>query len=304
MSDWPSPPFNLVPMLEANSAPIQILDVGAMLIGPPCYTPLLKLRAAQVTGFEPNPAELARLQAQNVENCTWLPYILGDGKEATFYNTGFAGCSSLYQPNPEVIDLFETLETAPGGGFSVVNTEKVQTRRLDDVEECPDIDFMKIDVQGGELDVLRNGLKTIQNVTVIQTEVEFLEVYKDQPLFGDVQKFLAEQGFVLHKFVDIGGRCFRPFRMGQFPHRAMSQVLWADAVFVRDFSNLKSYTDEQLVKAALVLHEIFISYDLVLFLLKEFDERRNTHLAANYMTAIQEHPIKERQYMNLKEYTK
>ena len=33
----------------------------------------------------------------------------------------------------------------------MVNTETIQTKRLEDVEECPPIDFMKIDVQGGAL---------------------------------------------------------------------------------------------------------------------------------------------------------
>ena len=128
----------------------------------------------------------------------------------------------------------------------MVNTETVQTKRLDDVEEYPPIDFMKIDVQGGELDILRHGVNTLGNVTVVQLEVEFVPVYKDQPLFGDLQVFLRDQGFQLHKFIDIAGRCFRPFQMGKNPYGAMSQFLsvilpsWT-AFLTRNFSRLRLF---------------------------------------------------------------
>lgn len=138
--------------IKTDIETIQILDVGATLEGKACYGGLLEKGLAEVIGFEPNPAELARLKQEGATNCTWLPYFLGDGEEATFHLTRYPGCSSLYTPDPEVIDLFHSISAAgPGGNFFVVNTETVQTKRLDDVEECPPIDFMKIDVQGGAL---------------------------------------------------------------------------------------------------------------------------------------------------------
>jgi hypothetical protein len=74
---------------------------------------------------------------------------------------------------------------------------------------------MKIDVQGGPLDVLRHGQNTLDNVTVIQLEMEFLPIYKDHPLFGDILVFLRDQGSQLYKFIDVAGRCFRPFHLGE-----------------------------------------------------------------------------------------
>jgi hypothetical protein len=54
-------------------------------------------------------------------------------------------------------------------------------------------------------------------------------------------------------------------------------------VFVRDFTRLDRYADEQLLKAALVLNDVYLSPDLAQRLLAEFDRRRNTDLAARHM---------------------
>lgn len=87
---------------------------------------------------------------------------------------------------------------------------EIGIRRLDDIAECPLIDYAKLNIQGADLMILENGLEKFSQAVVIETEVEFVEVYRRQPLFGDILKFLSSQGFVLHKLVDIYERNFRP----------------------------------------------------------------------------------------------
>jgi FkbM family methyltransferase len=267
------------------------------------YDGLIEKHAAPVIGFEPNSTEFDRLCNEGPGGCTWLPYFLGNSLEATFYQTRFPGCSSLYVPDPSGIDLFQTNGSGtPARNIYVVGTERVRTKRLDDIEECPEVDFIKIDVQGSELDIFKNGIETLKNVSVIQTEVEFIPIYKDQPLFGDIQIFLREQGFQLHKFIDVEGRCMRLFEIQQHPYSAMSQIFWADAIFIRDFSMLGGLSDEQLLKPAVILHDLYLSYDVVLFLQNQLDKRRGTNLSVSYNQALQKNGNVERLYINLKEH--
>ena len=42
------------------------------------------------------------------------------------------------------------------------------------------------------------------------------------------------------------------------PTQPLSQFLWADAVFVKDFAKLGDYSPEQMLKAAAILHEILL----------------------------------------------
>ena len=305
MTDTPNPPFSLKDALGVSIDTIQVLDIGAMIEGEVRYGRLLDEGLAEITGIEPNSEERARLEKEGPKNCTWLPYFLGNGDDATFHITLYRGCSSLFEPDPAVIDQFQTIgATQPGGNFHVVGTEPVKTTRLDDVEELPAVDYMKIDVQGAELEILRHGVQKLADTLVIELEAEFVQIYKGQPLFGEIQEFLHRHGFQFHKFIDIAGRCFRPFEIGDNPFSAMSQALWADAVFVRDFTNLSNLTDMQLLKFATILHDVYLSYDFVLFILNELDRRNETPLSERYKDAKRRQPPRQRLFMNLKEHNK
>lgn len=251
---------------------IEIIDIGAMIEGEERYRALVDQDIANVTGFEPNPEQFEKLAGRDGPY-TYLPVCLGDGGPATLHVTHYPGCSSLFEPDAEVIDAFAGIgATSPGGNFTVVDRVPMATVRLDDVDECPRPDLIKIDIQGAELTVLKNGLDMLTSALVVETEVEFVPLYKDQPLFGDMQRFMRTQGFELHKMLDLSGHCYRPLAL-ENPFTAVSQLLWADAVFVRSPFDLSSYSDEDLLKAAVILNDVYRSYDLVLRLLDENDRR-------------------------------
>ncbi len=58
-----------------------------------------------------------------------------------------------------------------------------------------EIDFLKLNVQGGELEVLRGAERTLGSVLGVLLEVAFVESYQSRPLFHDVDRFLGEAGF-------------------------------------------------------------------------------------------------------------
>jgi FkbM family methyltransferase len=276
---------------------VQIVDVGAMIEGEDRYADLVAQGLARVVGFEPNPVELARLRQRAAPHCEYLPYFLGRGGPATFHQTTHPGCSSLYAPDLAVTDLFAHIGL---GAFHVRETHPVETHRLDDIAECPAPDYLKLDVQAAEHDVLEGAARTLASVLVIEAEVEFVPLYQQQPLFGDLQVLLRTHGFVLHKFVDVAGRAFRPFVHGDNPRRPMSQLLWADAIFIRDFWALDRLTPDQLLKAALILHNVYLSYDLVHHLLRAHDARCGTTYAGAYLQAIAAAPQLTTLFMNLR----
>lgn len=277
------------------------MDVGARSEGEPRYQSLLQQRLATLVGFEPQPQEYERLVAAADETHRYFPYCLGRGGPATFHLTRFPGCSSIYEPDPEVIDLFSTIGAgSPGGNFFVRETAEVETVRLDSLQEVPTPDFVKIDVQGAELDVLAGGENKFAAALVIETEVEFVPLYKQQPLFGDVHAHLSGQGFFLHKLIDVAGRGLAPLKPSHSPYAPFSQMLWADAVFVRDFSALSRYSNDDLIKAAVVLHEAYRSIDLVAYLLAELGRRTGSNNRAAYLTRIQQCAQLPMKFLNVK----
>ena len=134
---------------------------------------------------------------------------------------------------------------------------------------------------------------------MIETEVEFVKIYRNQPLFGDIQRFMRDQGFVLHKLVDISVRNFRPMSTGD-PTQALSQFLWADAVFVKDFAKLGDYSLEQILQAAVILHEIYLSYDLVHILLYAHNFVTHSEYATKYRDEMGKVKNLPRQFANVR----
>jgi FkbM family methyltransferase len=287
-------------IIEHPVPEISVVDIGAALEGEQRYRNLVADGLAVVTGFEPNREQFARLQEQGGRQ-RYLPICLGNGGPATLNITAWPGCSSLLQPDPNVIDLFQTISVYaddPETNFRVLRSEEVKTVRLDDVEDLH-VDFIKLDTQGSELEILRHGTRKLRDTVVIECEVEFIPLYHSQPLFGDIQVFLRDQGFVLHKLIDCAGRPFRPL-LPPNPCLPMSQLLWADAIFVRDFSRLETYGDEALLKAAAVLDTVYASYDLAALLLAAYDRRRGTQTRQRYFASISNRDL-ALQFLNIKD---
>ncbi len=294
-------PYPIAAALGVSLPTIEVFDVGAMMEGTERYASLVSQGLARVTGFEPNRTEYERLCATKHGPYRYFPYFLGKGGPAQFHLTRYPGCSSLYMPNARLIDLFTSLGAQEEtGNFHVVSQEPVQTTRLDDIPDIGLPDYLKLDVQGGELDVLHGATNALASAVVLEVETEFVPLYQDQPLFGDVQLFLRAHGFVLHKFIDIAGRSLKPFAPGNNPFAPISQVLWADAIFVRDFTELDHFSNEQLLKAAMILHELYCSYDLAYHFLTEYERRSQAGLAKRYAETVLSQAELGMMYMTLK----
>jgi FkbM family methyltransferase len=127
-----------------------------------------------------------------------VPLALGKAnEERTLYVTTSPMCSSLYPPNEPYLSRFAGLPELVNLDFSFV----IETTTLDDFcveENVKRIDFLQVDVQGADLDVLAGATQIIEAGTLaIQIEVKFSHLYKDQPLFADVDSFFRMKNFSL-----------------------------------------------------------------------------------------------------------
>jgi FkbM family methyltransferase len=203
---------------------LRVLDIGARGDLAPRFAPMAGRVA--VVGFEPNLAECDRLN-EALRGSPWrearvLPYAVGrTAVDRPFYLTEAPELSSLLEPLP-----------AAGSrpGWRVRTMERVDTIALDDLAaagELPQpVDFLKIDTQGSELEILRSGeAAVLDDVLGIAVEVEFRELYRGQPLFGDVEQYLRGRGFDLLLLETAHLRTDWPL--------ARKRADYADALFLR-----------------------------------------------------------------------
>lgn len=247
---------------------ITVVDVGASPIdGDPPYKPLFDQGLAEVIGFEPSPEMFEELEAMNLPNATFLPYALGDGSRRTLHVCQAPGMTSLLEPDLEVLSHFFKFDE----WGMVIQELPVETRRLDDIEEVKGADYFKLDVQGAELDVLCHGRNRIREALVVHTEVQFVPFYKRQPLFAELDQELRGQGFAFHRFLFLHSRTFKPTMVNNDVYAGLSQQLWSDAVYVRDFRTFGALSTNALMKIALILNDLYGSIDLAAHALNAAD---------------------------------
>jgi FkbM family methyltransferase len=237
----------------------EVVDIGANPIdGDPPYKMMLEAGLCRVTGFEPQKEALSELQRNKGQNERYLPYAIGDGENHILNICRASGMTSFLEPDPEKLDIFNDFRQLG----EVVNHFDLNTYRLSQVKEIEHMDFLKIDIQGGELSVFKSS--DLSETVVIQTEVSFMPLYKGQPMLCDIDIELRSKGFVPHCFAAIKKWPIAPCIINNNPRQPLNQLLEADLVYVRDFSRPEDMDDEQLKHLALIAHHCYWSVDLAL----------------------------------------
>lgn len=148
---------------------------------------------AHVIAVEPGPEPLARLRSRlaaypNVD--IQAVAVARESGRATFHLTGHDHNSSLRAPRSESRDVL-------GDGAAVVETIDVPTLSLDDLVGTREVDVLKVDVQGSELDVLRGGRQALARTRAVLLEMNFFSQYEGDATFGPLHAEMTELGFEL-----------------------------------------------------------------------------------------------------------
>lgn len=212
---WPDPWRKLIQWLEIDL----VLDVGA---GVGQYgTTLRKMGyGGRIASFEPLTTARAKVEVRAAADASWsvLPYALGEADGSTVLHVaGNSGSSSI-------LDMLERHRAA--APVSVyVGEESVEVRRLDGILDqvlgSASRPFLKLDVQGYELAVLRGAGDRLPSFVGMQLELSTVPLYAGAPLRGEVEEFLAGAGYAL-----------AGVKQG-FSDPATGQMLQLDGIFVR-----------------------------------------------------------------------
>ena len=263
-----------------------LLEVGAVKISEeeePFYELLDYFPSSKIVGFEIDKEVCDKMNLSARDGVKYYPHALGEFNESKkLYITNHPMCSSLYKPNEDLISLYHNFEAA-----YLKSKTTIKTITLDNFLEANNIgslDFIKIDVQGAELDIFRGGKKALKDVLKIVCEVEFIHHYENQPLFGDVCKFLNGYDLMFNKFLGMAGRSLRPIVFNSDKNFA-SQHIWSDAIFIKHIQKISQLSDKKLLKLSL-LAAVYESLDLTHYCLSRFDERNSSSLATKWLQKV------------------
>lgn len=241
----------------------RILDVGANPLDEAPYAALLKAGGCDVVGFEPQAEAFAKLEAAKGPNETYLPFAVGDGGEKTLHIYRRSGFTSMYRP-----DTAATAALGADGWSKVARKEVMQTVAIDHDDRVGPFDLMKIDIQGGEVDVFRGAVKALAQATSVIVELRYFPIYRGEPMAGGVDDELRRQGFILHKFLFTKSRMIANSQAAHLrERRVQDQAIDGDAVYLRRLERLPACDDNQLKHLCILAAAVFHSHSLVLHVL-------------------------------------
>ena len=211
-------------------------------------------------GFEPDKRSINELNIKinKIKNKYFYPFALWSTNGSIDLNLCKSpGCSSVFKPNNSFLNRFPNSER-----FNVASEDSLDCVSLDDlnISRC---DFMKLDIQGAELEVLKGAKKTLSNTLGLEIEVEFVHLYTNQPLFGDLCAFLSTHNFELMDFTNIQ-------RWGRHSiNERLGQAVFGDALFLKSPEYiLENHNNIETISAYLKILLIYRRFDLIDILLK------------------------------------
>jgi FkbM family methyltransferase len=214
---------------------LSLLDVGARGgISSPWNT--AKNGSLNVILLEPDPQEVELLREHHQGDI--LPYALWSKEAKLVLNINNSpGTSSVLVPNMSFLRQFDESQR-----FEAKNKITISTKTIDDLEsnsKLTDVDFMKIDVQGAELDILKGGVNYLKNNLVgLESEVEFSSIYKNQPLFSELEIFVRQElGLELW---DIR-KTYWKYSQSRYTNPTKGRLICGDALFLRPISTLDTW---------------------------------------------------------------
>jgi FkbM family methyltransferase len=217
--------------------PVVILDIGAR----GGFQGLWANYDDQVrlVGFETDPKECERLNREKHSTREiFYPVAIGKKKEIRLlYIANWPYSSGLY---PADMDFWKRFPDEQN--LRVVDQRTVETVDLDSFcrdEDLSKVDFIKLDIEGAELDALEGAIHLLrESVIGVSVEVGFCSYRLNMPIFSEVDSFLRPLGFDLF---DIS--CYRharksfpePLYAGEAPgFTRRGQVIWGEALYLRD----------------------------------------------------------------------
>jgi len=259
-----------------DSDPIVIADVGARGGFNAEWAAIRE--ASRIVCFEPDESECARLRAKAPPNVTYIPRALaGKPGPAVLYETKLAASTGLYKT---AMGYFGRLLNRDNG--VVVAERPVEATTLDAALRefgFDAVDFIKLDAEGAELDILRGGAGVIDASPAlgVLSEVRYQPEINGSPAFGEFDCYLRQIGLRLYGLRALNqSRVALPYPgledyrlpSGErfFAYTTHGQIQDGDAIYFRDVlidANREAFEAASAIKILklAVLYEIYCLND-------------------------------------------
>ncbi|MBU6431043.1 MAG: FkbM family methyltransferase [Patescibacteria group bacterium] len=254
--------------------PLTLVDAGARgSLDEPWAS--INQKSLKIVGFEPDEKECERLNSLSVNRHCFPVALWSKEGELRINSTQASCCSSAYEPNFSLIRKYEKNNWEPR---LVINSTLFKSSTLDKIlgENNTYCDFLKIDTQGAEYDILKGAENRLNDdIFAVLAETWTTEVYKGQHLTGEILQLMNDKNFSLFD-INIAAAWQRK-NSHIIKHRGKRQIIGLDLLFFKTSSEKSWFKDHTKLIKAVALSEVYGFPDYALELIETNKDNFKEH---------------------------
>lgn len=240
------------------TTPFFLTDVGAAG-GIADYWSIFE-NALHAVGFEPLVNECTKLnKARQSKNIVYHPYfIIAEKKDIDIDSQDSYACSLFSRSTAWLPE-----HAVPSSSTPEYAKEKISLDHFFSENSLENPDFVKVDTDGFDYQVLRGAEKICSNPSTLGFHIECQLHGSSSPhsnTFRNIDRYLVEQGYTLYSLIPwkySKKTLPAPFCYDFFGQTQKGQMYWADALYLKDLVNTDlQLSPHQILKLACI-HEIF-----------------------------------------------
>jgi FkbM family methyltransferase len=266
--------------INESTSKINIFDIGCRWGFADRFLTDKCLKSFRIFGFDPDVEECLRLNQRYADMPSGfimcLPIgLAGSPGMRNLYITKEPACSSLHPPIQYLVENYPALE-----GITLEKVISIPVTTLEiwaKKNHLNSVDYIKIDTQGTELEILKGGESLLHTTRCIDIEVEFNPIYEGQTLFWETDAYLRSKGYILWRLSNLvhytlgaeklkiadDNRIYYIKNSEQGSAKFGGQLFWADARYVHTDVFSKRSAESERFKLDCKLFEILEMNDIM-----------------------------------------
>jgi len=226
-------------------------------------------------GFELSTDVCQKMQEADKEmglKSTYIPFAISNKEEKREFYIKKVPTGSSFYTNDLIKHIYSNWRVLRSGKIldledrtSIVDTVTVDTVSLDELKSTKffnKVDFVKIDAEGAELEIVQGGINVIKEALAVQLEVDFVERYNPKNLFFQIDTILNNLNFSFFDFLRFLKTGRKQSRLvikeyNNFISSNSGQVVGGDVIYLKDplgpkLINVDSFSQQDLIKLSII----------------------------------------------------
>ena len=206
--------------------------------------------------------EIDRIKSDDEKDVLINSFLWSEENLKKFYITKNLVGSSFFKLNDDLLKEYLNYEEN-----KIIEIKEKKLQKLDNIKDIKDIDFLKIDSEGSEFEILKGADKKISSILGLEIEQQYLQRYKFSPKFFEISKLLDDKDFELYLIYN------ERWKKNNFKFNVSSnyKLVWGDFIYFLSYEGLKTMILNSKLK-----ENILFKYLALLMMYNLYDEALNT----------------------------